>query len=117
MRVKTKDMSVKTVFFRPRFLASIDAKLRAQISRRGELVQLVILILTEVDLSTIPLLEISSDIQDLAETTVKLPATLHAHMKRIAATRNVSMNALVNSAVSFYDAKKQKKVSAKKNRP
>ena len=109
-------MSVKTVFFRPRFLASIDAKLRSQISRRGELVQLVILILTEVDLSTIPLLEISSDLQDLAETTVKLPAALHARLKRIAATRSVSMNALVNSAVSFYDAKKPGKGSPGKNR-
>jgi hypothetical protein len=96
----------KSVVFKTRFLSDVDAKLRKHISRRGELLQLLILILKTVDLSTIPLLEISSDLQDLVATSVKLPASLHAKLKRIAARRQISMNALMNSAVLAYTEKK-----------
>lgn len=95
-------MTEELVFFRTRFLASVNEKLRKRIIQKGELVELVILSLQSVDLSTIPLLEIRSDLKDLAVTTVKLPIALHATLKRIAATRNSSMNALVNSAVLAY---------------
>lgn len=83
-------------------MAKVDAKLRDRIYRRGELVELIILILKTVDLKTIPLLEISSDLQALAQTTVQLPGALHAKLKKIAAKRDSSMNILVNSAVWVY---------------
>lgn len=99
-------MPDKSIAFQTRFMANVDAQLRRHISRRGELLQLIVLILKTVDLSTIPILEISSDLQDLAATTVKLPISLHAKLKRAAARRQSSMNALMNSAVLAYMEKK-----------
>ena len=64
---------------------------------------LLVLILKTVDLKNIPLLEISSDVQDLAATTVKVPLSLHTKLKQIARQRKISMNALVNSAVWAYE--------------
>ena len=95
----------KTVVLRTRFAAAVDSELRERIYRRGELLQLIILILKTVDLSTVPLLELSSDIQKWAATTVELPSTLHAKLKRIAGKRKSSMNTLVNSAVWAYTHK------------
>lgn len=103
--MKTKKAQEDFKFFRPRFMAKVDAKLRKRISRRGELMKLIILILKSVDLTTIPLLEISSDLQDLAETTVKLPVALYAKLRRVADQRTVSMNVIVNSAVWEYKEK------------
>ena len=99
-------MTEEPVAFRTRFMAQVDTKLREQVNRKGELVQLIILILKTVDLQTIPLLEISSDLQALAVTTVKLPVKLHAKLKSVAEKRNSSMNRLVNSAVWAYTKKK-----------
>ena len=96
------DKPDKPIAFRPRFKAEVDSKLRDHIYRRGELLKLIILILKTVDLTTVPLLEMGSDLQNLASTTVKLPAALHAKLKRIATKRKSSMNALVNSAVWAY---------------
>ena len=95
-------MPEKTVVFRPRLKAEVDAKLRDRVYRRGELLKLIILILKTVDLSTIPILEMGDDFKNLANTSVKLPAALHAKLKRIAERRRSSMNALVNSAVWAY---------------
>ena len=92
-------------------MAKVDAKLRDRIYRRGELVELIILILKTVDLKTIPLLEISSDLQALAQTTVQLPGALHAKLKKIAANRDSSMNILVNSAVWVYTEEDDKEQS------
>lgn len=95
-------MSDKTVAFRPRFAAAVDASLRSHIRRRGELVQLITLILRTADLSSVPLIELGSDLRHLATTTVKLPASLHKQLKKIAEHRDSSMNVLVNSAVWAY---------------
>jgi predicted transcriptional regulator len=56
-----------------------------------------------------PLLEFSSDLEDLVATTVKLPATLHASLKRIASLRGSSMSALMNSAIWSYTEEMSKK--------
>jgi len=108
MRVIAK-MPDKMVVFRPRFKADVDTKLRDHIFRRGELFQLIILILKTVDLSTVPLLEMGEGLQNLATTTVKLPASLHARLKRMAKKRQSSMNALVNSAVWAYETEEKKR--------
>jgi hypothetical protein len=97
------------VLFAVRLLRDVDLRLRKQIGRKGELVTLVILSLNTIDLMTVPVLELSSDLQDLAVTTVKLPATLHARLKQIAGKRQSSMNALINSAIWAYTAKGTKK--------
>jgi hypothetical protein len=96
--------SDKTVLFRPRFLAEVDKKLRDMIFRRGELVKLIVLMIKTVDLTTVPLLEISSEIQELSATTVKLPEAIHKKLKRAAQKRNSTMNALLNSAIWAYEA-------------
>lgn len=95
-------MDDKTIAFRPRFAAAVDASLRRHICRRGELVQLITLILRTVDLSSVPLIELGSDLRHLATTTVKLPASLHKSLKKTAERRESSMNILVNSAVWAY---------------
>ena len=66
---------------------------------------MIVLILNTIDLKTVPVLELGSDIQELAATTVKLPAALHAQLKRIASLRRSSMNALINSAIWAYTNK------------
>ena len=101
-------MPDKIVLFRPRFKADVDAKIRDLIFRRGELIKLIVLILKTVDLSTVPILEMGDDLEKLATTTLKLPAALHAKLKRIAEKRGSSMNALVNSAVWAYKDKPPK---------
>ena len=94
--------SEETVRLRPRFIAEADSGLRDRIRRYGELAQLMVLILTSVDLTTIPILELTSDIRNIAQTTVELPSSLYRRLKEIAAARGTSMNAIVNSAVVEY---------------
>jgi hypothetical protein len=91
-----------TVLFCLRLLLDVDVRLREHIGRRGELVTLIVLILNTIDLQSVPVLEFSSDLEDLAATTVKLPASLHANLKRVANLRRSSMNALMNSAIWAY---------------
>jgi hypothetical protein len=98
-----------TILFGLRLLSEVDSRLRKHIARRGELVALIVLILNTIDLRTVPVLELGSDLQELAATTVKLPASLHANLKRIASSRRSSMNALINSAIWAYTEKTSKK--------
>jgi hypothetical protein len=89
--------------------SSVDSRLRKHIGRRGELVTLIVLILNTIDLKSVPVVELSSDLEDLVATTVKLPASLHANLKRVAGMRQSSMNALLNSAIWAYTEKKSKR--------
>jgi hypothetical protein len=98
-----------TVLFCLRLLLDVDARLRKHIDRRGELVTLIVLILNTIDLRSVPVLELSSDLEDLVATTVKLPAALHANLKRIASARQSSMNALMNSAIWAYTEERSEK--------
>ena len=98
-----------TILFALRLLSEVDSRLRRHIARRGELVRLIVLILDTIDLKTVPLLELSSDIQELAATTVKLPAALHTKLKDIANSRRSSMNAIINSAIWAYTERPEKK--------
>jgi hypothetical protein len=98
-----------TVLFCFKLTSSVDARLRKHIGRRGELITLIVLILNTIDLRSVPLLEFSSDLEDLAATTVKLPAALHANLKRIASARQSSMNALMNSAICAYTEERPEK--------
>jgi hypothetical protein len=98
-----------TVLFCLRLLLNVDARLRKHIDRRGELVTLIVLILNTIDLRSIPVLELSSDLEDLVVTTVKLPASLHARLKDIASARHSSMNALMNSAIWAFTEEKVEK--------
>jgi hypothetical protein len=98
-----------TVLFCLRLLWDVDAKLRKQLGRRGELVTLIVLILNTIDLNTVPVLEFGAEIDELLTTTVKLPANLHADLKRIASSRHKSMNALMNSAIWAYIAEKSRR--------
>lgn len=95
-------MSPETKDLYTRFDGKVDAELRKKISRRGDLMKMILLILKTIDLTTVPLIEISSDLKSVVHTTVSLPASLHKKIKRIAFKRESSMNALVNSAVWAY---------------
>jgi hypothetical protein len=91
-----------TVLFCFKLTVDVDSRFRRQLGRRGELVTLIVLILNTIDLNTVPVRELGSDLEKLVATTVKLPAALHAHLKRIASLRGSSMSALVNSAIWTY---------------
>jgi hypothetical protein len=98
-----------SVLFCLRLLLDVDSRLRKHLGRRGELVTLIVLILNTIDLKSVPVLELKSDLEELVTTTVKLPAALHTNLKRIANARNSSMNALMNSAIWAYTEEKPKK--------
>ena len=102
-----KSLTKTTAPLRPRLIAEADSQLRERVSRRGELAKQIVLILTSVDLTTIPLLELTSDIRRLAQTTVELPLDIHRRLKKIAQARKTSMNAIVNSAVVEYTKQNQ----------
>jgi hypothetical protein len=92
-----------------RLMSDVDSRLRKHLGRRGQLVTLILLILNEIDLQTVPVLELGSDLEELIATTVKLPVALHADLKRIANLRGSSMNALMNSAIWTYTEEMSKK--------
>jgi hypothetical protein len=98
-----------TVLFCFKLTSSVDSRLRGHLGRRGQLVTLIVLILNTIDLMTVPVLELGSDLEKLFATTVKLPAALHANLKRIASLRGSSMSALMNSAVWAYTEERSKK--------
>jgi hypothetical protein len=98
-----------TVLFCFKLTLSVDFRLRRHLGRRGQLVTLIVLILNIIDLMTVPVLEFSSDLEELIATTVKLPAALHANLKRIASARQSSMNALMNSAIWAYTEERSEK--------
>jgi hypothetical protein len=98
-----------TVLFCFKLTSSVDSRLRRHLGRRGQLVTLIVLILNIIDLMTVPVLEFSSDLEELIATTVKLPAALHANLKRIASARQSSMNALMNSAIWAYTEERSEK--------
>lgn len=104
-----KGIYMETILFCLRLLLDVDARLRKHTNRRGELVTLIVLILTTIDLESVPVLELRSDLEDLVATTVKLPAALHERLKSIANSRHSSMNALMNSAIWAYTEEKSTK--------
>jgi hypothetical protein len=58
---------------------------------------------------TVPVLELGSNLEELIATTVKLPAVLHADLKRIARLSGSSMSAPMNSAIWSHTEKLSKK--------
>jgi hypothetical protein len=98
-----------TVLFCLRLLLDVDARLRKHIDRRGELVTLIVLVLNTIDLKSVPVLELRSDLEDLVVTTVKLPVALHANLKCVASMRQSSMNALLNGAIWAYTEEKSER--------
>jgi hypothetical protein len=98
-----------TVLFCFKLTSAVDSRLRRHLNRRGHLVTLIVLILNTIDLMTVPALELDPDLEELIATTVKLPAALHADLKRIARLRGTSMSALMNGAIWAYTEEKSKK--------
>jgi hypothetical protein len=92
-----------------RLMSDVDSRLRKRLGRRGQLATLILLILNEIDLKTVPVVESGSYLVELIATTVKLPVALHADLKRIASLRGSSMNALINSAIWTYTEEMSKK--------
>jgi hypothetical protein len=95
-------LSDKTVLFNPGFLPKLIRSYVIDLSpwRTGEV---DCSDAETVDLTTIPLIEISSEIQELNPTTVKLPEAIHKRLKQVALKRNSTMNALLNSAIWAYE--------------
>jgi hypothetical protein len=98
-----------TVLFFFKLTSDVNSRLRRHLGRRGQLATLIVLILKSIDLRTVPVRESGPDLEELIATTVKLPATLHAELKRVARLRGSSMGALMNSAIWSYTEERSKK--------
>jgi len=98
-----------TVLFCFKLSSDVDSRLRRHLSRRGQLDTLIVLIINTIDLTTVPILEFVSHLEELIATTVKLPAALHGDLKRIASLRGSSMSALMNSAIWSFTEEMSKK--------
>ena len=99
----------KEVSVTARLRADVDTKLREHIRRRGELTKVVLFILRNVDLADIPLLSVSSELEKVAVTTLKIPIAIKAALKKVADRRSSSVNALINSAIWAFDESKLNK--------
>lgn len=90
-----------TVLFHMRLRPEVEAKLRERISRRGELVALIVHILETVDLESVRGLEPYA-VREHPGTSARIPVKLHKRLKKFSRARDTSMSALVNGAIDWY---------------
>jgi hypothetical protein len=97
------------VLFFFKITSDVYSRLRRHLGRRGQLATLIVLILNNIDLETVPVRELGSALEELVATTVKLPDVLHTELKRVACLRGCSMSVLMNSAIWAYTEEMSKK--------
>ena len=88
-----------------RLLPGINEHLRREMRYRGDLSSMIIAALSSVNLNTVRLVDLASEMR-LQTTTVALPPPLHNEIKSAAKNRNASMNEMVNTAVAHWLASK-----------
>jgi hypothetical protein len=97
------DKSTVSVFVCFRLGSNVEAKLRRRIGNDGDLGMMIQMVLHLIDLEMVPILDLGGDREDRsAVTTVVLPAAMHTNLKRLANSRQCTVNSLVNSAIWAY---------------
>ena len=82
----------------------INEALRSLLRYRGDLSTMALEALRTTDLSDVPL--VSSHERMVRDTTITMPRSLHAELRKLANSRDSSMNILVNTALAHWLAKK-----------
>ena len=90
-----------TVLFPVRLAIEVNKCLRKRVNKRGELADLLIKVLENINLKTVEAIEPVS-VRKESATSVKLPVKLHAKLKKVSGTRSLSMNAILNGAIKLY---------------
>jgi hypothetical protein len=107
---KTRGSSVdearsKTIKLAVRLLEGLNKPLRAMTQYRGDLSEIVMEAIDQVDLAEAPLVDIRA--AKANETCVMLSDTSLRTLKKAAKQREASLNALVNTAVAHWLADKK----------
>jgi hypothetical protein len=82
----------------------INEAFRSLIRYRGDLSTMALEALNTVDLSRVALVSVEEKM--VRDTTITMPRTLHKKLKKIADSRDSSMNIVVNTALAHWLAKK-----------
>ena len=95
----------KTVKLAVRFLTGLNGPLRGQTQYRGDLSQIVMDAIKPLDLTKVALVDIREPKEE--ETCLMLAEDTMKALKKAAKDRDVSLNALVNTAVAHWLAEKK----------
>ena len=95
----------KTIKLAIRFLTGLNGPLRSQTQYRGDLSQIVMDALRQVDLGNAALIDIREPKEE--ETCLMLSAPSMKALKQASKQREVSLNVLVNTAVAHWLADKK----------
>jgi hypothetical protein len=85
-----------------RLVEEVDAEMREFVSRRGDLSELILGMVKNVDLESVKIVKVVLCENREATTIFNFPHKDHANLKRIAKKRGCSMNALINSGIKAY---------------
>jgi hypothetical protein len=88
-----------------RLLPGLNEHLRAEMRYRGDLQAMILEAINSVDLQKVRIVNLSWETR-LGTTTIGMPIPVHSKLKFLAKSRNASMNALVNTAVAHWLARK-----------
>ena len=104
-------MAKKEMALHIRLLADIDDAFRQYVSHRGDVDILIQQMLKEVDLKncSIPVVQFGGSGAKM--TFCHIPADEYARVKKLAATRGCSMNALINGGVAQFTDMLQRKAT------
>ena len=95
----------KTIKLAIRFLTGLNGPLRSQTQYRGDLSQIVMDALLQVDLGNVALIDIREPKEE--ETCLMLSEDSMKALKKASKQREVSLNVLVNTAVAHWLAEKK----------
>ena len=95
----------KTIKLAIRFLTGLNAPLRSQTQYRGDLSQIVMDALLQVDLMNVALIDIREPKEE--ETCLMLSDDSMKALKKASKQREVSLNVLVNTAVAHWLSEKK----------
>ena len=82
----------------------VNEALRSLIRYRGDLSTMALEALNAIDLNRVAL--VSLEERMVRDTTITMPRSLHAKLKKIADSRDTSMNIVVNTALAHWLSKK-----------
>ena len=101
---KAVDQREHTLKLAIRLNEAINDALRGLIRYRGDLSGMAIEALSSVQLETAGLVSVEEKM--VRDTTITIPRSLHKKLKKVAETRDTSMNIVVNTALAHWLASK-----------
>lgn len=96
-----KEVSIKLAI---RLNEGVNEALRSLIRYRGDLSTMALEALNTIDLTRVALVSVEERM--VRDTTITMPRSFHAKLKKIAGNRGSSMNIVVNTALAHWLSKK-----------